>query len=92
MLTLPTRPKVHPTYETMHCKSQEQRAQISSLRRNPDSEFPPSRVQRKRWVLEDPTGGHMNTPHTSQDREVEGQDEDGELSRTKGREIKGKEG
>ena len=28
---------------------------------------------------EDPTGGHTNTPHTSQDRDVEGQDEDGEL-------------
>ena len=31
--------------------------------------------------LEDPTGGHFNTPHTSPDRDMEGQDEDGELSR-----------
>ena len=30
---------------------------------------------------EDPTGGHMNTPHTSLDRDVEGQAEDGELPR-----------
>ena len=42
--------------------------------------------------LEDPTGGHMNTPHTSPDKDVEGQDEDGELSRREGREIEGKEG
>ena len=41
---------------------------------------------------EDLTGGHMNTPHTSPDRDVEGQDEDGELSRREGREIEGKEG
>ena len=42
--------------------------------------------------LEDPTGGHMNTPHTSQDTDVEGQDEDGELSQGEGREIEAKEG
>ena len=41
--------------------------------------------------LGDPIGGNMNTPHTSQDRDVEGQDEDGELSRREGREIEGKE-
>ena len=40
----------------------------------------------------DPTGGHMNTPHTSPDRDVEGQAEDGELSQREGREIEGKEG
>ena len=40
----------------------------------------------------DPTGGHMNTLHTSQDKDVEGQDEDKELSRREGREIEGKEG
>ena len=37
--------------------------------------------------LEDPTSGNMNTPHTSPDRDVEGQAEDGELSRREGREI-----
>ena len=42
--------------------------------------------------LEDPTGGHMNTPHMSQDTDVEGQNENGELSRREGREIEGKEG
>ena len=42
--------------------------------------------------LEDPTGGHTNTPHTSQGKDVEGQDEDGKLSRRDGREIEGKEG
>ena len=42
--------------------------------------------------LEDLTGGHMSTPHTLQDKDVEGQDEDGELSRKEGREIEGKEG
>ena len=36
----------------------------------------------------DPTGGHMNT---SQVRDVEGQDEDGELSRREKHKIKGKE-
>ena len=41
---------------------------------------------------EDPTGGHMKTPHTSQDKDVEGQAEDRELSRREGREIEGKEG
>ena len=40
--------------------------------------------------LEDLTDGHMNTPHTSQDRDVE--DEDEELSRREGREIEGKGG
>ena len=34
----------------------------------------------------------MNTPHTSQDRDVKGQDEDDELSRREGRDIEGKEG
>ena len=42
--------------------------------------------------LEDPTSGHMNTQHTSPDRDVEGQAEDGEQSRREGREIEGKEG
>ena len=42
--------------------------------------------------LEDPTGDHMNTPHTSQGRDVEGQDDDGELSQREGREIEGREG
>ena len=42
--------------------------------------------------LEDPTGDHMNTPFTSPDRDVEGQAEDGELSRREGQEIEGKEG
>ena len=37
-------------------------------------------------------GGDMNTPHTLQDRDVEGRDEDGELSRREGRKIEGKEG
>ena len=41
---------------------------------------------------EDPMGGHMNTPHRSPGRDVEGQAEDGELSRREGREIEGKEG
>ena len=41
---------------------------------------------------EDPMGGHMNTPHTSPDMDVEGQAEDGELSRREGQEIEGKEG
>ena len=41
---------------------------------------------------EDPTGGHMNTPHTSPDRHVEGQAKVGELSQREGREIEGKEG
>ena len=36
----------------------------------------------------DPTGGHMSTPYTSRDRDVEGQDE---LSRREVREIEGKE-
>ena len=42
--------------------------------------------------LEGPTGGHMNTPYTLHDKDVEGQDEDGELSRREGQEIEGKEG
>ena len=42
--------------------------------------------------LEDQTGGHMSTPHTSQDMDVEGQYEGGDLSRREGREIEGKEG
>ena len=42
--------------------------------------------------LKDLTGGHMSTPHTSQDRDVEGQDEDAELPRREGRVIEGKEG
>ena len=42
--------------------------------------------------LKDLTGGHMSTPHTSQDGDVEGQYEGGELSRRVGREIEGKEG
>ena len=42
--------------------------------------------------LEDPMGGHMNTPHTLPDRDVEGQAEDKELSRREGREIEGMEG
>ena len=41
---------------------------------------------------EDPTGGHMNTPHTSLDRDVDGQAKDGELPQREGREIEGKEG
>ena len=41
---------------------------------------------------EDPTGGHMNMSHTSPDRDVEGQDEEGELLRREGREIEGKKG
>ena len=41
---------------------------------------------------EDATGGHMNTPHTSPNKDVEGQDEDGELSRRERRQIEGKEG
>ena len=42
--------------------------------------------------LEDLMGGYMSTPHTSQDKDVEGQDEDGELSRREGREVEGEEG
>ena len=42
--------------------------------------------------LEDLLGGHMSTPHTLLDKDVEGQDEDEELSRRKVREIERKEG
>ena len=42
--------------------------------------------------LEDLAGSYKNMPHTSQDKDVEGQDEDGELSRREGREIERKEG
>ena len=41
--------------------------------------------------LKDVTGGHPSTPHTSQDKDVEGQDEDEELSRREWMEIVGKE-
>ena len=41
--------------------------------------------------LEDPTGGHMTTLHTSRDRDVEGEDEDGEMPRREVREIEGTE-
>ena len=42
--------------------------------------------------LKDLTGGHMSTPHTSQDKDVEGQVEDVELSQREGQEIEGKIG
>ena len=38
------------------------------------------------------TGGHKNTRHTMQDRDVEIQNEDGELSQRVYWEIEGKEG
>ena len=41
--------------------------------------------------LKDLNGGHMSTPHTSQDKDVEVQDEDEELSRREGQEIEGRE-
>ena len=40
MLKWHTRPKIDPTYQTMHRTSQEQRAQILSELRYPDSGFP----------------------------------------------------
>ena len=40
--------------------------------------------------LEDLKGGHISTPHTLPDKDVEGQDEDGERSRRDNMKSKGR--